>query len=98
MGIPTIDLTTFVLKFRQALLYAMIEGLNEGAAFSFSDDRDPNEIELELESAGLDGYRWARANTSSKGDPTYLIERKSQATKEKEGCCGCCCAQPKEQT
>ncbi len=98
MEIPIIDLKIFAPKYRQALLYAMIEGLNEGSAFSFSDDRDSNEIELELASAGLSGYRWARADVAPKGDTAYLIERQSQRAKEKESCCGCCCAQPKEQS
>lgn len=96
MNIPTIDLKIFAPKYRQALLYAMIEGLNEGAAFSFSDDRNPGEIESELSSAGLNGYRWVRASNASKGDAAYLIERKLQASLEKESCCGCCGAQPKE--
>lgn len=97
LGIPTIDLKIFAPKYRQALLYAMIEGLIEGSAFSFSDDRDPNEIELELASAGLNGYRWAKANSAPKDEPAYLIERQRQA-EIKESCCGCCCAQPKEQS
>lgn len=96
LNIPTIDLKIFAPKYRQALLYAMIEGLNEGSAFSFSDDRNPGEIESELSSAGLNGYRWVRASNASKGDAAYLIERKSQASLGKESCCGCCGAQSKE--
>lgn len=75
---PTINLKIFDHRYRQALLYAMIEGLKEGSAFLFSDDRDPNEIELELASAGLSGYHWVRKTVSSQGDPVYLIERHSQ--------------------
>lgn len=75
----------------------MIEGLNEGSAFSFSDDRDSSEIELELASAGLSGYRWAKA--SSRGeDVTYLIERQTKLSVIKEGCCDCCGTQSKEQS
>ena len=94
---PMIDLKVFAQRYRQALLYAMIEGLNEGAAFSFSDDRDPNAIESELSSAGLRGYRWSRTETSPKGGLAFLIERKSDPTIN-ENCCGCCCAQPKEES
>lgn len=92
-----IDLTVFALKYRQALLFAMIEGLNEGSAFFFSDDRDPNKIELELAAAGLGGYRWEKASVTLKGNSAYLIERGSPVTAE-ESCCGCCCAQPKAQS
>ncbi len=70
-----IDLKVFAPRYRQALLFAMIEGLNEGASFSFSDDRDPIEIELELASAGLVGYRWARKIEMPTGSPAYVIER-----------------------
>ncbi len=90
LNIPTIDLKIFAQKYRQALLFAMIEGLNEGSAFSFSDDRDPGKIESELSSADLNGYRWVKASNTSKGNAAYLIERKSQASHEKENCCGCC--------
>ena len=76
MVIPTIDLKIFAPKYRQAFLYAMIEGLNKGSTFSFSDDRDPNEIELELESAGLNGYRWIRADTLL---PTVILRILSSA-------------------
>ena len=85
LDIPTIDLKIFALRYRQALLYAMIEGLNEGSSFSFSDDRDPNEIESELASAGLDGYRWARTNAVPRNTFTYLIERKILSS-AKESC------------
>lgn len=98
LKVPIIDLKIFAPKYRQALLYAMIEGLNNGSAFSFSDDRDPNEIELELASAGLKGYRWARANGDSQDDTAYLIERNQQYSERKESHCGCCCAQSKDRS
>lgn len=97
LEMPTIDLKVFAPRYRQALLYAMIEGLNEGSAFSFSDDRDPNEIESELVSAGLNGYRWARTNLAQTGTLAYLIERNA-IFMTKEGGCGCCCAKPKEES
>lgn len=94
LEISVIDLKVFARKYRQALLYTMIEGLNEGAAFSFSDDRASNEIEAELVAAGLEGYRWARKEGLKNGDTAYLIERKYLGSST-DSCCGCCGAEPK---
>ena len=60
MNTSVIDLKLFAPKYRQALLYTMIEGLTEGSSFLFFDDRKPQDIEKELEAAGLNGYRWCR--------------------------------------
>lgn len=80
-----IDLKVFAQRYRQALLYAMIEGLKEGASFAFFDDRDPNVIESELASAGLSDYRWFRAEAGpKKGELAYFIERKSSDSAMKE--------------
>ena len=91
MEIPVIDLTLFEAKYRQAILFTMIEALIEGRAFSFSDDRDANEIENELVTSNLAGYRWARRAGKDSENVAYLIERYSN--KQNEGCCSYCGAQ-----
>jgi uncharacterized protein (DUF2249 family) len=100
MQVSTIDLRVFAPRYRQALLYAMIEGLKEGSAFSFSDDRDALEIEKELAQSDLSDYRWARANSSEVGDPAYVIERKKNQfpITSAESCCGCCCGESKAES
>ena len=58
MMLNQINLTEFKPPYRQALLFSMIEGLNEGGAFTFIDSRSSEEIESELGAAGLIGYCW----------------------------------------
>lgn len=84
MDQQVIDFKVFAPKYRQALLYTMIEGLREGASFTFSDDRDPDEIERELAASGLVGYRWSRREAGSGAECAYVIERSPSE------CCGAC--------
>ncbi len=69
-----IDLKLFAQKYRQALLFTMIEGLIAGKEFCFLDDRNPNEVEDELRAAGLKDYKWTRTATKGKSS-IYLIQR-----------------------
>ncbi|MCC6278922.1 MAG: hypothetical protein IT289_13495 [Oligoflexia bacterium] len=92
MEVPVINLRLFAPKYRQALLYAMIEGLERGKAFCFSDDRDPEEIEKELSASDLGGYQWTKKEIIAENEVAYLIERMGEETEaEAGGCCGCCC-------
>ena len=84
MDTSTIDLKVFAPRYRQALLYTMIEGLIEGSSFSFFDDRNPNEIENELIAAGLTGYRWFRKDGRVPSEASYLIERQTTASTESD--------------
>lgn len=79
METSIIDLKLFAPKYRQALLYTMIEGLTEGSSFLFFDDRNPQDIENELEAAGLSGYRWIRKKGRTHLETGYQIERTSNA-------------------
>ncbi len=84
MDTSTIDLKVFAPKYRQALLYTMIEGLIKGSSFSFFDDRNPNEIESELAAAGLSGYRWFRQMGRVPSETGYLIERQTSNNTESD--------------
>ena len=90
----TIDLKIFEPKYRQALLFTMIEGLRQGGAFFFIDDRSSTEIEKELASAKLDGYRWKKQNENIDEGASYMIER-IETVAAAETCCGCCCGSAK---
>lgn len=94
MSASVINLKLFAPKYRQALLFAMIEGLVAGEEFCFLDDRDSIEIESELSAAGLKGYKWNRVSTNNDVESAYLIKRNLDQNEE-VGCCGCCCAQSK---
>jgi uncharacterized protein (DUF2249 family) len=84
-----IDLTVFEPKYRQALLFAMIEGLIEGASFTFKDNRKAQDIESELIAAHLNDYRWERRQFESAGEVTYFVEKKPTKA-QAESCCGFC--------
>lgn len=70
-----IDLKIFAPKYRQAILYTMIEGLSKGHSFTFYDDRSSTEIENELAAAGLSGYHWFRKVGITTSEAGYVIER-----------------------
>ena len=80
MDVNLVDLSLFELKYRQALLFTMIEGLKEGCSFAFSDDRDPAQIENDLSISELKGYRWAKGKCKDGVSFAYFIER--QASKD----------------
>lgn len=85
-----INLTLFVPKYRQALLYAMIEGLIDGAAFTFIDNRGHKAIETELKGADLMGCRWTRKSGEGGEESVYLVEKTAVKTSPDLGCCGGC--------
>jgi uncharacterized protein (DUF2249 family) len=94
---PVIDLQVFAPRYRQALLFAMIEGLESGKAFCFKDDRDSREVEEELQAAGLVGYNWTRKNGQNAGDAFYFIEKEKVKFDDiQDSCCGCGCTGKKE--
>lgn len=93
MEASVVNLRVFAPKYRQALLFAMIEGLIEGKSFYFLDDRDSSEIENELKTADLTDYRWSKNTKNDSAETSYYIERKAEEKSSDGGCCGCCCGQ-----
>ena len=77
MSVSIIDLNAFAPKYRQALLFTMVEGLLSGQSFYFLDNRDTKIIEEELSSSDLKGYRWSIKNSSDEPIAMYLIEREA---------------------
>lgn len=70
-----IDLRSFEMKYRQALLFTLIEGLAQGESFQFIDSRSPREVEEEMAEARLSNYAWGRYGLSDEGDVTFFVRR-----------------------
>lgn len=86
-----VDLTIFEPKYRQALLFTMIEGLIEGESFSFFDNRTPEAIELELKNAELPTHTWERRATDRSSGVVYLVTKNGIEQPQQAGFCSCCC-------
>ncbi|MGZ3773875.1 MAG: hypothetical protein ACXVCY_03210 [Pseudobdellovibrionaceae bacterium] len=70
-----VDLTVFLPRYRQALLFGMIEGLKVGEGFVFFDSLSETDVFGEFSKSSLEGYSWRRIDSDDADIVKYEIQK-----------------------